>query len=50
MNFDDIYVAESDKTIGHLGLVAGSYDELEIGRIIDQLIPKKGPHTLYSTP
>nr|WP_319540004.1 IS1634 family transposase [uncultured Methanospirillum sp.] len=46
MNFDDVYVAGSDKTIGHLGLVAGSYDELEIGRIIDQFIPKKGPHIL----
>ena len=46
MDFDDIFVPNSDKTIGHLGLVAGSYDELQIGTIIDRLIPKKGPHTL----
>ena len=46
MDFDDIFVPNSDKTIGHLGLVAGSYDELQIGTIIDRLIPKNGPHTL----
>jgi len=46
MDFDDIFVPNSDKTIGHLGLVAGSYDELQIGTIIDRLIPKRGPHTL----
>ena len=44
MDFDDIFVPNSDKTIGHLGLVAGSYDELQIGTIIDRLIPKNGPH------
>ncbi|WP_409199181.1 IS1634 family transposase [Methanospirillum lacunae] len=46
MDFDDVFVPNSDKTIGHLGLVAGSYDELHIGTIIDHLIPKNGPHTL----
>lgn len=46
MDFDNIFISDSDKTIGHLGLVAGSYDELEIGTIIDRLIPKSGPHTL----
>lgn len=46
MDFDDIFVPNSDKTIGHLGLVAGSYDELQIGTLIDRLIPKNGPHTL----
>ena len=46
MDFDDIFVSDSDRTIGHLGLVAGSYDELNIGQIIDHLIPKKGPHHL----
>ncbi len=46
MNFDDIFVPNSDKTIGHLGPVAGSYDELQIGAIIDRLIPRRGPHTL----
>lgn len=39
MDFDDIFIPNSDKTIGHLGLVAGSYDELQIGTIIDRLIP-----------
>ncbi len=28
------------KTIEHLGLVAGMYDELGIGELIDQLIPQ----------
>jgi transposase len=46
MDFDDIFVPNSDKTIGHLGMVAGSYAELQIGTIIDRLIPKNGPHTL----
>ena len=30
----------SSKTIKHLGLVAGMYDELGIGKLIDQLIPQ----------
>jgi transposase len=46
MDFDDIFVSDSDRTIGHLGLVAGSYDELNIGQIIDNFIPKTGPHHL----
>jgi transposase len=46
MDFDDIFVPDSDKSIGHLGLVAGSYDELRIGTIIDRLIPKNGQHKL----
>lgn len=46
MDFYDIFIPNSDKTIGHLGLVAGSYDELQIGTIIDLLIPKNGPHNL----
>ncbi len=46
MDFDNIFVPNSDKTIGHLGLVAGSYDELQIGTIVDRLIPKNGPHSL----
>lgn len=46
MDFEDVYVSDSNQTIGHLGLVAGSYDELNIGTIIDRLIPKSGPHAL----
>ena len=30
----------SSKQLNHLGLVAGIYDELGIGQLIDQLIPK----------
>ncbi|WP_235603476.1 IS1634 family transposase, partial [Piscirickettsia litoralis] len=30
----------SSKTINHLGLVAGMYDELEIGELIDKIIPQ----------
>ncbi len=46
IDFDDIFVPNSGKTIGHLGLVADSNDELQIGAIIERLIPKRGPHTL----
>lgn len=46
MDFDDIFVPNSDKTIGHLGLVTGSYYEVQIGTIIDHLVTKNGPHTL----
>jgi len=28
------------KTLGHLGLVAGMFDELGIGRVIDELVPQ----------
>ena len=28
------------KQLGHLGLVAGMYDELGIGELIDKLIPQ----------
>ncbi|EDN70185.1 transposase [Beggiatoa sp. PS] len=30
----------SSKLLNHLGLVAGMYDELGIGELIDQLIPQ----------
>ena len=40
--FDD----ESILTIGHLGIVAGSYDSLGIRDVIDHAIPKLRPHNL----
>jgi len=40
--FDD----ESIRTIGHLGLVAGAYDSLGIGRVIDRALPKNRHHNL----
>lgn len=40
--FDD----ESILTIGHLGVVAGFYDSLGIGDVIDRAIPKLRPHNL----
>lgn len=40
--FDD----ESILTIGHLGIVAGAYDTLGIGDIIDRAIPKTRHHNL----
>ncbi|WP_319578363.1 IS1634 family transposase [uncultured Methanospirillum sp.] len=46
MDFDDIFVSGSDRTIGHLGLVAGCYDSLKISEIVDNLIPKNGQHKL----
>jgi len=40
--FDD----ESIQTIGHLGIVAGAYDSLGIGKVIDRAIPKTQHHHL----
>ncbi len=34
----------SNVTISHLGVVAGVYDSLGIGDLIDELIPKKRHH------
>ena len=40
--FDD----ESIQSVGHLGIVAGAYDTLGIGRIVDRAITKKRHHNL----
>ena len=40
--FDD----ESIQTIGHLGIVAGAYESLGIGAVIDRAIPKTRHHNL----
>lgn len=34
----------SSAVVAHHGIVAGIYDDLEIGRIIDEEIPKQGPN------
>lgn len=36
----------SSAIVAHHGIVAGMYDDLEIGRIIDEVIPKQGQHKL----
>ena len=36
----------SSAYLGHHGLVAGLYDELGIGEIIDKTLPKQGQHKL----
>jgi transposase len=36
----------SSAIVAHHGIVAGIYDDLEIGRIIDEIIPKQGQHKL----
>ena len=41
MHILDGYVDGSIESIYHLGLVAGIYDSLQIGTIIDKIIPKK---------
>lgn len=40
--FDD----ESIQTVGHLGIVAGAYESLGIGAVIDRAIPKTRHHNL----
>ncbi len=32
--------------VAHHGIFAGIYDDLEIGRIIDEVLPKQGQHKL----
>lgn len=36
----------SNVTIGHLGIVAGVFDTLEIGKYIDEVIPKTRHHNI----
>ena len=36
----------SSAIVAHHGIVAGIYDDLEIGQIIDEVIPKQGQHKL----
>jgi transposase len=36
----------SSAIVAHHGIVAGIFDDLEIGRIIDEEIPKQGQHKL----
>jgi transposase len=36
----------SNVTIGHLGIVAGVFDTLEIGQYIDEVIPKTRHHNI----
>jgi transposase len=43
--FDD----ESIRTIGHLGIVAGAFDSLGIGRVLDRALPKNRHHNLSHT-
>jgi transposase len=40
--FDD----ESIQSVGHLGIVAGAFDSLEISQIIEKAIPKNRHHNL----
>jgi len=40
------YVDGSIESIYHLGLVAGIYDSLHIGTVIDNIIPKKRQYNL----
>ncbi len=36
----------SSAIVAHHGIVAGMYDDLGIGKIIDEIIPKQGQHKL----
>lgn len=40
----DGFVEGSNTSLAHYGLVAGAYDKLEIGELIDELIPKTKSH------
>lgn len=46
----DGFDGESILTIGHLGMVAGAYDTLGIGEIIDRAIPTTPHHNLSHLP
>jgi transposase len=34
------------RSLDHHGIVSGIYDELEIGKVIDEVLPKFGQHKL----
>jgi hypothetical protein len=34
------------RSLDHHGIVSGIYDELEIGKVIDEVLPKRGQHKL----
>ena len=34
------------RSLDHHGIVSGIYDELEIGKVIDEVLPKLGQHKL----
>ena len=34
------------RSLDHHGIVSGTYDELEIGSVIDEVLPKLGQHKL----
>src|SRR5665647_3769955 len=34
------------RSLDHHGIVSGTYDELEIGKVIDEVLPKLGQHKL----
>lgn len=40
------FIEGSNISINHLGIVAGAFDELNIGSVIDRLIPKTRHHHL----
>ena len=35
-------------SLGHLGIVAGIFDTLKIGEVIDEVMPKKGSKKSFS--
>ena len=38
--------SESTTHLGHYGLIAGAFDELDISDLIDDLLPKKSGHNI----
>lgn len=50
MTEEDVSVEiDSIKTVDHLGIVAGTFQKLGLGKIIDRALPKIGQHHLSSS-
>ena len=46
MSSIDGFIEGSNTSLAHYGIIAGAYDELGIGELIDELLPKKKAHVI----
>ena len=46
MSSIDGFIEGSNTSLAHYGIIAGAFDELGIGELIDELLPKKKAHVI----
>ena len=42
----DLIMLVTTRSLDHQGIISGIYDELEIGKVTDEVLPKLGKHKL----